>query len=271
MASHNALSALVAEEAGFDGIWASGFEISASYGLPDASLISMTQHLDMVRSMAARVRIPIIADIDTGYGNVVNVAHTVKEYERAGAAAVVIEDKYFPKTTSLLPGGRQDLLRVEEFQGKIEAACDARRSDDFLIVARVEALIAGRGMDEAISRGLAYEEAGADMILIHSKQTNPDEIEGFVRTWPGKVRLTIVPTSYPQLDVKRARELHKIGLYIYGNHAVRAAVTSMQDVFARIQREGGIAQVDQDIVPVKEIFRLQNMEAVKGLEEKYLK
>ncbi len=271
MAGHSALSAVLAEEAGFDGVWASGFELSALHGLPDASLISMTQHLDVVRSIASRVNLPIVADIDTGFGNVVNVSHVIKEYERAGAAAVVIEDKCFPKTTSLLPGGRQDLLRIEEFQGKVEAACAAREADDFLIIARVEALIAGRSEKEAIERGLAYEEAGADMILIHSKQTTPDEIESFVNVWPGKTRLVIVPTAYPQLDFNRAKALKKIGMYIYGNHAIRAAVTSMQSIFARIIKEGGVRQVDSDIVSVKDIFRLQNMDDVKHLEETYLR
>ncbi len=126
MASHSPLSALLAQEAGFDAVWASGFELSALFGLPDASLISMTQHLDMVRAMAQRCSLPIVADIDTGFGNAVNVLHAVEQYERAGAAAVVIEDKTFPKVTSLVADGRQELLRAQEFQGKIAAAIATR-------------------------------------------------------------------------------------------------------------------------------------------------
>jgi phosphoenolpyruvate phosphomutase len=106
MAAHSPLSARLAEEAGFDGLWASGFELSALYGLPDVSLISMTQHLDMVRAIAGQSSLPIVADIDTGFGNAVNVIHAITEYERAGAAAVVIEDKTFPKVTSLVADGR---------------------------------------------------------------------------------------------------------------------------------------------------------------------
>lgn len=97
MAAHRPLSAILAEEAGFDGVWASGFELLALYGLPDMSLISMTQHLDMLRAIAGRTMLPIVADIDTGYGNAINVIHAITEYERAGASAVVIEDKSFPK------------------------------------------------------------------------------------------------------------------------------------------------------------------------------
>src|ERR1700731_1971474 len=122
MSAHNPLSARLAELAGFDGIWASGFELSAAYGVPDASLLSFTQHLEMTRAIVEQVAAPVVADLDTGYGNAINVMHVVGAYARAGVAAVVIEDKIFPKDTSLLAGGRQDLVRVEEFQGKIAAA-----------------------------------------------------------------------------------------------------------------------------------------------------
>ena len=109
--AHNPLSARLAEEAGFDGIWASGFELSAAYGVPDASILTMTQHLDMTRAICAAVEIPVVADIDTGYGNAVNVMYAITQYEAAGAAAAVIEDKKFPKDTSLLEGsyGRRSL------------------------------------------------------------------------------------------------------------------------------------------------------------------
>src|SRR5580693_3986856 len=125
MSAHNPLSARLAEEAGFDGIWASGFELSAAYGVPDASLLSFTQHLDMTRAIVEQTTIPVVADIDTGYGNAINVSHVVARYAEAGAAAVVMEDKLFPKDTSLLAGGRQELVRIAEFQGKIEAAREA--------------------------------------------------------------------------------------------------------------------------------------------------
>ncbi|WP_247315988.1 isocitrate lyase/phosphoenolpyruvate mutase family protein [Bradyrhizobium sp. 141] len=197
MAAHSPFSAILAEEAGFDGLWASGFELSALYGLPDMSLISMTQHLDMLRAIAGRTRLPIVADIDTGYGNAINVIHAITEYERAGASAVVIEDKTFPKLTSLVADGRQHLLRVEEFQGKIEAAITARSDPDFLVIARTEALIASLGEAEALHRAHAYAEAGADMILIHSKRANPSEIESFSRAWTGSVPLVIVPKRLP--------------------------------------------------------------------------
>jgi phosphonopyruvate hydrolase len=271
MATHSPLSARLAEEAGFDGLWASGFELSALYGLADVSLISMTQHLDMVRAIVEQSPLPLVADLDTGFGNAINVMHAIEQYERAGAAAIVIEDKTFPKVTSLAADGRQELLRIAEFQGKIAAAVASRRDPDFLIIARTEALIAGMGEAEALKRAAGYADAGADMILVHSKQKTPDEIESFVKAWSGKLPIAIVPTAYPQLNESRIRALGKIGMVIYGNHAIRAAVTAMQEVFGRIVSEGGIHHVDQDIVPVEEIFRLQRMDQIKVAERKFLR
>lgn len=271
MATHSPLSARIAEEAGFDGLWASGFELSALYGLADVSLITMTQHLDMLRCIAARSALPIIADVDTGFGNAVNAAYAVREYERAGAAAVVIEDKTFPKVTSLLEGARQELLRTEEFQGKIEAARDARASADFLVIARTEALIAGLGEREALSRAYAYEEAGADMILVHSKSKTPDEIESFVRAWDGAAPIAVIPSSYPELDVRRARQLGKIGMLIYGNHAIRACVAAMQATFGQIMMEQGALGAARSIAPVEEIFRLQRMDDIEAIERRFLR
>ena len=271
MAAHNPLSARLAEEAGFDGIWASGFELSAAYGVPDASLLSFTQHLDMTRAIIEQIAIPLVADLDTGYGNAINVAHVVRTYARAGSAAVVIEDKTFPKDTSLLAGARQELIRIEEFQGKIEAARDAASGHDLLVIARTEALIADLGMAEALRRGAAYAEAGADLLLIHSKKKTPDEIVAFAEAWPGTIPLTIVPTAYPDLTEAKARALGKIGVMIYANHAVRAAVTAMREVFAAIRRDGGIHEVDKRIASVEDIFDLQRVPAMKAAEKKYLR
>jgi phosphoenolpyruvate phosphomutase len=271
MATHSPLSARLAEEAGFDGLWASGFELSALYGLADVSLISMTQHLDMLRCIAGQTALPIIADIDTGFGNAVNVIHAVREYERAGASAVVIEDKTFPKVTSLATDGRQELLRVEEFQGKIEAAVNARENPDFLIIGRTEALIAGVGEREALMRARAYQDAGADMILVHSKSKTPDEIESFVRAWKGTAPIVIVPTAYPELGADRIRALGKVRIVIYGNHAIRASVTAMQSVFAQILREQGALSATRAIAPVEEMFRLQRMSEIKAQEQRFLR
>lgn len=271
MSAHNPLSARLAAEAGFDAIWGSGFELSASYAVPDANILSAGQHLEMMRAISAAVDVPVIADIDTGFGNAINVAYTVPQYEAAGVSAVVMEDKTFPKDTSLRADGRQELVRVAEFQGKIEAACAARRDPDFCVIARTEALIAGLGQAEALARAAAYEAAGADAILIHSKQTTPDEVLAFIAAWSGRVPLVLVPTAYPQLREADIQSLGKVGLVIYGNHAIRAAVGAMREVFARIRAEGGIHGVDAGLPTVRDIIDLQGDKGMRELERRFLR
>src|SRR5215212_7199296 len=268
MAAHNPLTAKLAANAGFDAIWGSGFELSASYAVPDANILSMGIHLDMMRAIGEAQDAPVVADIDTGFGNAVNVAYVVPRYAAAGAAAVVMEDKTFPKDSSLRPGGRQQLVPLGEFQGKVEAA---KAAGGVLVVARTEALIAGLGQEEALRRGEAYAEAGADAVLVHSKQKTPDEILAFCRAWPGRVPLVLVPTSYPQLSFAEVAALGKVGLIICGNHAIRAAVAAMRSTFARIIAEGGIAGVEREIASVADVFALQGDASMRQIEAAFLR
>ena len=165
----DAMSAKLVENAGFDAVWAGSFAISATHALPDASILTMTEFLDATTRMVEACKIPIIADCDTGYGGPSNVAHLVKKYENAGVSGISIEDKIFPKENSLLKGGKSDLLSEKEFVAKILAAKESKQDKDFMIIARIEALISGSGMSDALKRASAYENAGADAILIQRK------------------------------------------------------------------------------------------------------
>src|SRR6185503_10335128 len=138
--AHHGLGAKLIEKNGFDAVWASGLEISSSHAVPDANILTMTENLQAAAGMNEATSLPVICDCDTGYGNAQNVSHMVKKYEAAGIAAVVIEDKLFPKVNSFVPG-RQELASVEEFMGKLEAAKHAQKNPDFMVIARVEALI----------------------------------------------------------------------------------------------------------------------------------
>lgn len=158
-----------------------------------------------------------------------------------------------------------------EFQGKMAAAAAARRDKRFVVIARVEALIARQGQQEAIRRGLADEEAGADAILVHSKQQTPDEILAFVRAWPGRVPLVLVPTAYPQVTEADIAALDKVGVVIYGNHTIRAAVGAMRRVVAQIRRDGGLHHVDAELPSVKEIMARQGDQAMRAVAAAYLR
>jgi phosphonopyruvate hydrolase len=271
MGCHSPLSALLALEAGFEAIWASGFELSALYGLPDAGLVSMSEHLEMTRRMVERTSSLVIADLDTGFGNAVNAAHATSAYAHAGTAAIIIEDKVFPKMTSLIPGGRQELVRIEEYQGKLEACLAARGDSGMMVMARTEALVAGAGLEEALKRGQAYVEAGAEGLLVHSKGPTRAEIDAFIQAWPGKVPLIVVPTAFPDFSREDAAASGKVGVLIYANHAIRASVKAMRDAFAAMRQAGAAQAAEAMIAPVSEIFELQDMEGLKRLETRYLR
>ena len=160
---------------------------------------------------------------------------------------------------------------MQEFEGKIEAAIDARSNQEFLIVARTEALIAGLGHDEALRRARAYASAGADMVLVHSKQKTPIEIERFAAAWDGATPLVVVPTAYPQLTEARIKDIGRIGMVIYGNHGIRAAIKAMRDVFAEIAREGHAMGVEASIATVEDVFAIQEMDRINAEERRFVR
>ena len=266
--AHNGLTAKLVEKHGFDGVWASGFEISASHASPDANILTMSDSLAAAIDMVDSVSIPVVADCDTGFGNSNNVIQMVKKYESAGVAAVCIEDKLFPKMNSYIPG-RQELASIPEFVGKVMAGKNAQKTEDFMIFARVEALIAGWGMEEALKRAKAYADAGADAVLIHSKQKNPDEIIEFMKAWNNYKPIIIVPTSYPSFSEEEMKKLG-IKMVIYANQGLRAAVRSINETLDHIKNHG-IGGLDDKIAPMAEIFELQGMFQLKENEKKYLK
>ena len=261
----DAMSAKLVEIHGFDAVWAGSFAISATHALPDASIMTMTEFLGVTTNMVDACKIPVIADCDTGFGGPTNVSHMVKKYENAGVAAISIEDKIFPKQNSLLEDGKQELLSEKEFVAKIIAAKDARLNPNFMIIARTEALIAGLGMNEAIQRARAYENAGADAILIHSKKNTPDEIFEFADTWNGKLPLVIVPTSYPTIKINDL-EIHKIKMIIYANQTLRAAHAAMERILSQILNSESLSNVKEEISSMEDIFHLQKMYDLKKQE-----
>ena len=262
----DAMSAKLVENSGFDAIWSGSFAISATHALPDASILTMTEFFDAASSMSSACEIPIIADCDTGYGGPSNVIHMVKKYENAGISSICIEDKMFPKQNSILENGSNDLISQREFVAKILAAKEARIDKDFLIMARVEALISGAGMDEALTRATAYENAGADAILIHSKQKTPDEIFEFTELWKGTTPLIVVPTTY---DTVKISELvsHNIKMVIYANQTLRTAHMAMKELLQKMIKAESISEFDEEMSTMQQIFELQEMYNLKNKEK----
>jgi len=268
MEAHDGLSAKIVEEAGFRGIWASGLTMSAALGLRDSNEASWSQVLDVLEYMADATTLPILVDGDTGHGNFNNVRRFVRKLCERGLAGVCLEDKLFPKTNSFIGDG-QPLADIDEFCGRIKAGKDSQLDDDFVLVARVEALVSGRGMEEALRRAEAYHRAGADAILIHSKQSTADEIFTFARHWGGRAPLVIVPTMYYATPTELFREAG-ISTVIWANHLLRAAIVAMRETAARIRQDESLVRVEGQVASVKDIFRLVGNAELEQAEKRYL-
>ena len=268
MEAHNGISAKIVEEAGFEGIWASGLSMSAALGVRDSNEASWTQVLEMLEFMADATAIPILVDGDTGYGNFNNVRRLVRKLCQRGIAGVCIEDKLFPKTNSFI-GENQPLADVDEFCGRIKAGKDSQSDDDFQLVARVEALIAGWGMDETLRRAEAYHRAGADAVLIHSKKATADEITGFCDAWGGRAPVVIVPTMYHRTPTQTFRDAG-VSMVIWANHNMRAAVSAMRQVSRAIKDSESLVAVEDEIAPVREVFALTGQAELAAAEARYL-
>lgn len=270
MEAHNGLSARIVQEAGFQGIWGSGLSISAAMGVRDCNEASWTQVVDQLEFMSDATDIPILLDADTGYGNFNNARRLVKKLEQRGIAGCCLEDKIFPKANSLLGAGQaQPLADIDEFSLKITACKEAAADDDFQVVARVESFIAGWGLEETLKRAEAYRQAGADAVLIHSALNNPSEIEAFVKEWGNRHPIVIVPTKYYETPTQQFKDWN-ISLAIWANHNMRASVQAMQETCASIMKNENLVEVEQRVIPVKEVFRITDMAELKEAEKKYL-
>jgi phosphoenolpyruvate phosphomutase len=256
----DALSAILVERNGFDAVWASGLAISAFHGVADCSILTMSEFLAAAALMNQAVSIPIVADCDTGFGDAHDVAAMVAHYETAGIAAVCIEDKNFPKRNSFLDD--QELIGIDEFCTKIATAKATQLTPDFFVIARLESLIAGLGVEDALERALAYCDAGADAILIHSKSRTPDEVYAFAAAFRAEmpaVPLIAIPTTYYDATCE-ALAARGFNMVIYANQALRAATRAMDAALAMIREAGSVAPVERTIASLCDIFGLIGMD-----------
>jgi phosphoenolpyruvate phosphomutase len=269
MEAHNGISAKIVEQAGFKGIWASGLSISAALGVRDNNEASWTQILEVLEFMSDATNIPILVDGDTGHGNFNNMRRFVKKLCQRNIAGVCIEDKIFPKTNSFIEK-HQPLAAIEEFCGKIKAGKDSQTDDSFSIIARVEALIAGWSLDEALRRAEAYHKAGADGILIHSRQNKPDEVLDFKKEWGNRCPVIIVPTKYFKTPVKVFQE-SGFSTVIWANQNLRSSITAMRKSSELIRKRQSVADIEEKITSMDEVFELTENQELRKAEEKYLR
>ncbi|MCC8366291.1 phosphoenolpyruvate mutase [Xenorhabdus sp. PB61.4] len=266
MEAHNGLSARIVEQVGFEAIWASGLSISASMGLSDRNEASWTQVINILEQMSDNIEIPILVDGDSGFGNYLNVIRFVKKLKNISINAMCIEDKLFPKINSFI-GENQELAPVEEFCNKIKAAKDTG-GNNFTLIARVEALISGKTMAEALDRAEAYKQAGADAILIHSKQNTAIEVFEFSQHWKEKLPLFAVPTKYYNTKYSEFVD-HGINNLIWANHLIRSSIYSMKKTAETIYNDKSLINVEHNISTLDELFNLTNERNMKKLNKLY--
>ena len=262
----DALNARLVAEAGFEVIYMTGAGTTAArLGMPDVGLLSVTEMADNAGRIVDASGLPLISDADTGYGGPVNVFRTVSLFEKAGVAGIHIEDQNWPKRCGHLAG--KTLIPANEMAAKINAACDARNKEDFLIIARTDAL-ALDGLSAALDRAKLYEEAGADVIFVESPRTS-EEIEAIPKNL-SKPALFNMASSGKTPFLSR-EEIADFGykLAIYPNFAMLAAIPSVRHYLAELHEKGTVSHIVNDMASFQDLFNLVGMDEVKEMEERY--
>ncbi len=265
--AHNCVSARIIEKVGFKAVYATGYGASASQiSQADVGLMTMTEMVSHMHNLVGAVTIPVIADADTGYGNVINTIRTVQEFEKAGVAAIQLEDQVMPKRCGHMLG--REIVSVDEMVGKIEASVKARRDEDLVIIARTDARTK-YGIEEAIRRGLAYTEAGADVIFIESPES-VEEMEYINRSMPRPTLANIVERGRtPQLP---AAELERIGykIAIFPVASVLAETKALFTIFGQLMETGSTNNVMEYLYDFEEFNLLMGVARVREIENLYL-
>jgi carboxyvinyl-carboxyphosphonate phosphorylmutase len=265
----DALSARLIEQAGFSALYVTGAGVASSrLGVPDIGLTTMTEMLDAARNIVNAVGIPVICDMDTGYGNALNLMRAVREFEAAGAAALQIEDQVTPKRCGHTEG--KQLIEKAEMIQKIRAFQEARRSRDLVLIARTDA-IAVEGFENAVERARAYVEAGADVLFVEAPKTI-EEMKCIVELLPD-VPLLVNMVDGGKTPMLPAPELEAMGfkIAIYPTTAWTAAIKAMQRVLGRLNETGDAAAFDEDRVSFETMFEIVGRSQYQDLEKKFLR
>lgn len=264
---YDGLSALLAEKWNFDFVWISSFCCSAAMGLPDAGIVGPEDILNVVRCVRRSIDLPIVVDLDSGYGDAVKAYHVVEAMARAGAAALCIEDNPISKRCSLYDGYDRDLVSIEEHIARLRAARAgvAAAGTTARIIARTEALVAGMGVKEALRRAAAYVDAGADAVFIQSLDATGNEVLTFGREWKRRTPIFIAPTRMPQLN-KQDFFAAGISHTMFANQGLRAAHAAMDRTFGRLAEAGSSQAIEPEISKVATVASLVGAQKVVELE-----
>lgn len=260
------VSLRLADTFGFDALYMTGFGTVASHlGLPDAGLATYSDMLGRVTAMAAMARAPLIADADTGYGGLLNLRHTVRGYEAAGAAAIQLEDQEFPKKCGHTPGRR--VIAMSDMVSKIRVAIDSRSSPDFLVIARTDARSA-LGLDEALRRAEAYARAGADILFVESPES-VDEMRRIGRSFDLPLVANMVEKGRTPVLTRAELESSGYKIAIFPVSALLAAVEAMNGVYRTLKVDGSTHGADVPLADFSELTKLMGFEDIWEFEKRY--
>ena len=269
---HSAIGAKIAEESSADGLWISSFELHGDARLPDADILGTADYIDVINKIVDRSPLPLLVDGNAGGGNAINTIRLVREFERVGAQGICIEDNPFPKRCSFYDGMQEELELTSTFCGKLEAALHEKTNSDFAVIARTEALNKNLGLEIALERAKAYADTGVDAILIHDKAKEASSVLAFADAWyqSETTPLVCVPTTYNEVTYG---ELNDAGfrLVIFANYGLRAIVKALQTTFGAIMAEKHLADGNDHVASMDEIFRLIYVDELRANEARYVR
>ena len=265
--AHDAFSARLAEQAGFELCVVTGAGVAACRGYPDVGLVTLEEMTRNARYIADAVGIPVVIDADNGYGNAINVVRTVREFEHAGVAGIHLEDQTWPKRCGHMLG--KALIPKEEMCKKLQAAQDAREDKDFVIIARCDAILVN-GLDDVLDRCNAYVEAGADMLFCEVRESM-DEIEAVAREFKDKVPLHWNHSPSPMVPRLSAEQVEALGFKTccFYVQSLMAAAKTMQEVMAEIRESGTSEGVVDRMIGFDELWEINDMSSIRDMEQKY--
>jgi phosphoenolpyruvate phosphomutase len=264
---YDGLSALLAAKWRFDFLWVSSFCCSASAGLPDVGIVGPEDILTAVRTVCRCTPLPIVVDLDSGYGDAIKVHAVAQAMARAGAAALCVEDNPLSKRCSLYGGYDRVLVPVEEHVARVRAALEGVKASGYAarIIARTEALVAGMGVEEALRRAAAYADAGADGIFIQSLDATGDEVLTFGRQWQGRTPLFIAPTRMAEIDKQTFFDAG-ISHFIFANQGLRAAYAAMNHVYGVLSQAPCSGAIEKEVATVKDVASMVGAQKIQDLE-----
>jgi len=262
------LSARLVEEAGFAAVYLSGGAVARSMGVPDIGLVTLSEVIERATQVVSAVRIPVIADADTGYGNALNLVRAVREFERVGVAAIHVEDQVTPKRCGHLEG--KEVVSLPEMEKKLEAALAARTDPDFAIIGRTDAR-AIYGLEHAIERGRSFARLGADAVFIEAPESEA-ELETIARSLP-EVPLMVNMFKGGKTPLLPASRIEQMGyrIAIFPSDTQRAAIYAIKEALAVLKRDGSTAAIDDRLATFQERDRLVGLGEWEKLEQRYLK